>query len=182
RVTIDAAFAAGLGVKLNLVISKAQVTIDVLAGGEISDEHWLTMNKMKTRGAIFRRSLRRDWLVAGAGHLQTGGNDQRDVRGSAISGIVVEGKPARRIHQVRAFRSNISQPPGGQWSAFRRKQRAAPTKAKCERLVCRHNQPEIDPHAWPKRADTNFILDKSRQRLAAEVDAFHLQGPIEFED
>src|SRR5947208_16973511 len=75
RVTIDATLAAGLRVKLNLVVSKTQIAIDVLAGSKITNQHRLAMYEVKARSAIFRRRLRSNRLVAGSGHLHTGGHD-----------------------------------------------------------------------------------------------------------
>jgi hypothetical protein len=49
-------------------------------------------------------------------------------------------------------------------------------------LIRRHNLTEVNSYTWPKRADPNRILDKTRQWLAAEVNAFHVQGAVEFED
>src|SRR6185503_3160394 len=140
------------------------------------------MNKVKSGGAIFWRCLRRDAVVAGARHLQAGGNDQSNVRGRAIGGVIMEGKPPRGIHQIRAFRTYISQALGSQRSAFRRNQGATPAKSQCDRLIGRHNLSKINSHTWPKRSDPNRILNKTRQGLAAKVDAFYLQGSVEFED
>src|SRR6185295_3539366 len=146
--------------KLNLKIAETKIAVDVLTGREVSNQHRLTMNKAVASCAFFWRCLRDHCVVAGAGDLQTGGHDQSNVGGGAISRIVVKGKPTRRIHQVRAFGSNISEPLGCQWSTFGRNQGAAPAESQRQRLIGRHYLSEVHSHTWPKRTYANCILDE----------------------
>src|SRR6185436_20496198 len=113
------------------------------------------MHKMKPRGAILWRRLRSDRVIARPRHLHTSRNNQGDVRGGPVRGIVVKRKPARGIHQIRAFRTHVSQTLGSQWSTFRRLQSPTPTKPKSNRLIGGHNLAEVYPDARTERTDSH---------------------------
>jgi len=91
----------------------------------------------------------------GPGHAQTDG--QRPNAEGPVRGIVMERKPARGIHEVRTFGTDIRQTLTRKWAAFRRSEGAAPTNPNCHRLGRRHNLAQIDAHIRTEGAGSHRI-------------------------
>ncbi len=157
----DPIFTARLNKELQLVLTHAQRFDHVLAGNEVSDQHWLFVDETKARGAGLI-NLRVYRFIANPADLHSGGHNYCDVRRGSIRCIIVERKPARGIHQIRTFRTDIGQSLVRQGSAFRRSQRTAPTNPNRHRLSRRHDLAQIDPHVRTERAGAYRILHKSR--------------------
>ena len=177
----DAVFAAWLNEKLQFISSHAQRLRDVCSGNEIANQHWLFVDEAKA-GDTGLIDLRDDRFVADAANLHTCRYDDRDVRGSAVGRIIMKRKPARGVHQIRSFRTNIGQALIGKRSALGRSQRAAPTNAHRDRLCRRHDLSEIDSHVWSKRACSNRVLHKSSEGFAVLLDTIDVQRAVQFKD
>ena len=170
----DAIFAARLDEELQFVPAEPQRFDHVLTGDKIPDQDRLFVDKTKT-GSPALINLRSDRLVADAAHLHPGRHNHGDVRRRAIRGIIMKRKPPRRVHQIRAFRPNISQPFVRQWSALRRSECTAPANSHGHWLGRRHDLPQVDAHVRPEGARAYRVLYESGQRLSVLLDVINVQ-------
>src|SRR5258705_12373053 len=92
---------------------------NVLSSSEITYKRGLRTYKMI--GSIAKLPfLRADGLVTISRDLNSRGNDNGYIRGCTVGCIVVKRKPARRIHKVRPFVTNVSKTLCCQRAALRR--------------------------------------------------------------
>src|SRR2546422_3926970 len=170
----DAIFAARFDEELQLVPAEPQRLDDVLAGDEIPDQDRLLVDETKA-GSPTLINLRSDRLVANAAHLHSGRYNHGDVRRRAIRGVIMKWKPPRRVHQIRAFGPNISQPFVRQRSTLRRRECPAPANAHGYWLSRRYDLPQIDAHVRPEGARAYRVLYESGQRLSVLLDVINVQ-------
>src|SRR6185503_2600743 len=99
-----------------------------------------------------------------------------------VGGVIMNRKPARGIHQVRAFGADVSQSLGRERATLRRNECAAPANSQCYRLVCGNYAAEVDADARAERADSDCVLNVARQGLPGHLDAFDFQRAVELEN
>src|SRR5215472_18043269 len=93
--TGDAILAARFGVELDFELSKAERPSNVLADRKVSRQRWLSLHEAISGCSFSRLRLRRHGIVAGADHGQTRRDNDRDIAGGPIGGVIMKRKPAR---------------------------------------------------------------------------------------
>src|SRR6185503_19272116 len=145
----------GFGVEDYFIVTEPKALADVLAGNKVTDQFRPSLHKAIPRCSVLGRRLPDNRIVTRARYLSSSGNDKRDIGSCSIDGVVVEGEPARGVHQVRTFTSHIRQATRSERTALRRHQRSTPAEPEDDRLVCRHDLTKVNSHIRPDSANSD---------------------------